>query len=228
MYTVYRHINITNGKSYIGLTKQNPEDRFGSNGQNYKDKCPRFWSAISHYGWDNFYHMIVQDDIPTKEMACYIEKELIKMYNTQDKDKGYNILSGGQCPEITLETRDKMSKAMIGNKNGLGKVCSEEKKRKISEAQKGMVFSEERKKKMSIAASKRHVPCSESKRETLRQAYPHKKAVYCEETDTVYSSVQECARELNLNASLVSKVCLNKLKTTGGYHLKHNDDIINA
>ena len=31
----------------------------------------------------------------------------------------------------------KLSEAMKGNKNGLGKVCSEEKKRKISEAQRG-------------------------------------------------------------------------------------------
>ena len=54
------------------------------------------------------------------------------------------------------------------------------------------------------------------------------KKVYCLETNTIYKSVQECARQLNLQATLVSKVCRGKLLTTGGYHLKYYDDMINA
>lgn len=45
---------------------------------------------------------------------------------------------------------------------------------------------------------------------------------------TNYKSVQECARQLNLQATLVSKVCKGKPLTTGGYHLKYYDDMINA
>lgn len=53
-YFVYKHTNQTNGKVYIGLTKQNPESRWGKNGINYKNKCPHFWNAIQKYGWGGF------------------------------------------------------------------------------------------------------------------------------------------------------------------------------
>ena len=51
------------------------------------------------------------------------------------------------------------------------------------------------------------------------------KRVYCVENYTVYKPVQECARKLNLKATLVSKVCKGKAKTTGGYHLRYYDTI---
>ena len=92
----------------------------------------------------------------------------------------------------------------------------------------GNLETEEHKQKLSNSAKQRHTPCSESKRELLRNHYPNMKKVYCLETNTIYKSVQECARELGLWATLVSKVCLGKLKSTGGYHLNYYDDTINA
>lgn len=53
-----------------------------------------FWRAIQKHGWDNFEHIVLIDNI-TKEMACIIEKELIKKYKTQDKKFGYNLADGG-------------------------------------------------------------------------------------------------------------------------------------
>lgn len=226
MYTVYQHKNKINGKSYFGITKQEPEKRWGTNGRNY-NSTPYFYSAIQKYGWNNFEHIILYSNL-TQEEACNKEKELIKKYRTQDKQCGYNILEGGQTFEMPLEVRQKISKALTGNKNGLGHPCSEEKKRKISESQKGRKFSEEHKRKLSEAAKKRHVPCSQEKREKLSKNYPHQRKVYCLETKEVYRSVQECARQLNIHATNVTKVCKGKLKSTGGYHLQYYDDTINA
>ena len=73
------------------------------------------------------------------------------------------------------ETKQKISQALIGNKNGAGHPCSKEKKKKISEAQKEREFTEEHKKKLSEAAKNRHTPCSEEKKKKLSQNYPYKK-----------------------------------------------------
>ena len=226
IYTVYQHINKQNGKRYIGITKQRPKDRWGCGGVNYKNDTPRFWSAIQHYGWDNFEHLIVKDNLTRKD-ACELEIKLIKEYKTQDKEFGYNILEGGQSPKITEEVRKKMSKAMMGNQNGLGHPCSEEKKKKISDAQKGRKLTEEHKKKLSLAKKgKPHAPCSEETKRKI-SAKHKKKPVYCYETDKVYESIQNCAKELNIDATSVCAVCKGKHKTVKNYHLTYYD-IINA
>ena len=90
---------------------------------------------------------------------------------------------------MNQETKDKISKAMIGNKNGLGHPCSEEKKEKISESQKGRKFTEEHKYKLSLSAKNRNTPCSEEKKKKLSENYPYKRKVYCEELDIVFDSV---------------------------------------
>lgn len=226
MYTVYQHKNKINGKIYFGITSRKVEERWGIKGNNYKS-TPHFYAAIQKYGWDNFEHNILYQNL-TKEEACKLEKDLISEYQTQNRNFGYNILEGGQASVLPPEVRQKMSQSMMGNKNGLGHPCSEEKKKKISDSQKGRQFSEEHKKKLSKAAKNRHVPCSQEKKEKLSQNYPKQKQIYCVETDTIYRSVQECARQLNLYATNVSKVCRGIHKTTGGYHLRYYDDMINA
>lgn len=219
-YYVYKHTNKKNGKIYIGITKQKPENRWGNNGINYSNKCPYFWNAIEKYGWDNFFHEVVASGL-TKEEACELEIRLIAENKTQDRNFGYNILEGGTAPSIPEEVRQKMSVSMMGNKNGLGHPCSEEKKKKISDAQKGRKFSEEHKRNISLAKSgKSHAPPSMEARKKISDSH-EKNPVYCEETDTVYSSIHECARQLELQATLVCKCCKGKAKTTGGYHLHY-------
>ena len=93
-YKIYVHINKINGKLYFGQTKRNDVNlRFGKNGIQYK-KCPYFWNAIQKYGWDNFEHIIIFENL-SKEMADIIEKELIKKYDTTNYSFGYNLSEGG-------------------------------------------------------------------------------------------------------------------------------------
>lgn len=129
---------------------------------------------------------------------------------------------------MTPEICQNISKKLKRNKNGLNHPCSEEKKKKISEAQKGKKLTKEHKEKLSEAAHKRHVPCSEEKKKSLSKSYPKKKSVLCVELNKVFSSVQEAARELSLQATNISKACKNIIHTTGGYHFQYYNDTINA
>lgn len=227
IYTIYIHKDKTDGKVYIGLTKQKPESRWGHNGINYKDKCPHFWNAIEYYGWDNFEHIIYASGL-TREEAATLEKKLIAEYKAQNREFGYNILEGGAAPSIPPEVREKMSKAMMGNKNGLGKPCSEEKKKKISDALKGRTFTEEHKRhiseaKMGVSTG----PCSPEKRANIIKNKKDKKTIRCIETNQIYESIHECARQLGLSATAICAVCRGRHKTTGGYHFEYyeNDTI---
>ena len=106
MYYVYLHNNKINNKKYIGITKQKPENRWGLNGCNY-NSSPYFYSAIQKYGWNNFEHIILYNNL-TKEEACKKEIELINKYKTQNKKYGYNIMEGGSAPSLPKEVRDKL------------------------------------------------------------------------------------------------------------------------
>ena len=220
-YYVYMHVNKINQKKYIGVTKQDkPEYRWGINGVNYQES-PHFYAAIQKYGWDNFDHIVLAEGL-SKEEACQMEIKLIAQYNTQDKEYGYNILAGGTAPSIPQETRDKIAKGLIGNKNGFGKPCSEEKKKKISDAQKGRKFSEERKQSLRKPKSVTY-PCTPEKRQNIINAKQDKKSIVCIETGEIFESIRACARDMGLHASTICAVVRGRKKSTGGYHFKYSD-----
>lgn len=93
-YKIYMHKNKINGKVYIGQTYTSLRARFGKNGIGYKG-CPIFWSAIQKYGWGNFEHIILEENITNSESANEREKYYISLYNSTDCNNGYNIQLGG-------------------------------------------------------------------------------------------------------------------------------------
>lgn len=90
-YIVYIHINKINNKKYIGISSD-VKKRWANKGKNYYDQV--FGLAIQKYGWDNFEHKILYENL-SKEEACKKEQELIKKYKTTEKDFGYNRSEGG-------------------------------------------------------------------------------------------------------------------------------------
>lgn len=219
-YSLYIHTNKKNNKRYVGITKQQPEARWGVNGCNYRES-PHLYSAITKYGWDAFDHRIVHDGM-TRDDACLLEKHYISFYKTQNPDYGYNVFEGGTAPSIPEEVRQKMSNSMKGNKNCLGRVTSEETKRKISEAQKGRPLTEEHKQALRKPKSVTH-PCSEELRQKIIAAKKDKKSVVCVETGETYQSIHECARQMGLSATTICAAIRGRIKSTGGYHFKYND-----
>lgn len=95
-WCIYKHTNKINGKVYIGQTCQKPEDRW-RNGEGYKGPTC-FYYAIQKYGWDNFSHEILEDNIPTIDEANEKEKQYIQQYHSCVYDlecNGYNSTFGG-------------------------------------------------------------------------------------------------------------------------------------
>ena len=113
-YKIYVHINRINGKIYIGQTKLCLNERFGYNGHGYRG-CRKFYNAIKKYGWDNFEHILLLDNL-SLEMANIIESELIKKYDSINK--GYNLTTGGCNGYQTSKESNKLkSISKIGNRN---------------------------------------------------------------------------------------------------------------
>lgn len=91
-YCVYEHVNKINNKRYIGQTCQAPETRWGKYGIRYKNQKV-FFDAILEFGWDNFEHNILIENL-TKEEANEKEKYYIKLFNTTNPNNGYNVHEG--------------------------------------------------------------------------------------------------------------------------------------
>jgi group I intron endonuclease len=115
-FKVYAHISPS-GKFYIGVTSQKPNRRWRF-GKGYKHN-EYFYNAILKYGWDNFQHEIIADNLSEDE-AKNFEITLINKLKTLDREFGYNRTTGGdgvtgsKCPEWK---KQKMRETMKGEGN---------------------------------------------------------------------------------------------------------------
>lgn len=220
-YIVYMHTS-PNNKKYIGITSQSPKRRWRKNGEGYKDHL-YFWRAIQKYGWDNFQHEILFENL-TKEEAEQKEIELIAYYKSNNIDYGYNMSIGGESGskgyKYTDEQRERM-KVVNGGKNNpmYGKHHTEETKQKDRIAHLRENLSEETIHKMSIAkkGKKRDGLSVEKQIKTISNK------VICIETSVVYNGTKEAGRINNIDPSCISKVCRGERKTAGGFHWCYGD-----
>lgn len=232
-YTVYIHRNKLNHKVYVGQTSQKPEKRWG-NGRGYISSS-KFYNAILKYGWDNFEHIIIANNL-TLEQANELEIQLIKQYKAQDDEYGYNLDSGGHNTHHSEETKRKIGAAnhlaLQGNKwspeqrqliselfSGegnpfYGKHHTEESKRKISESRKGKCVGENH-----PFYGKHHTEESKQLMSNHRKSKGGKK-VRCINTGEVFETMMDAARWCGLkNATQIGQICNHKGKQkTAGKH----------
>lgn len=181
-YKVYMHI-CPNGKKYIGITKRKPNKRW-QNGYGYKTQ-KHFYRAIQIYGWNNIKHIILFDNL-NYQQACNKEVELIKLFNTNNYNYGYNISSGGEGNKgnkIKETQKNILRKALKGNKNAKGYKHTKEEKEKMRLAKLG---------KSNIKLSKR---------------------VMCIETKIIYPSVADAKRKTKINH--IDQVCRGERNYAG-------------
>ena len=202
-YKVYVHI-APNGKRYYGITKKKVERRW-RNGKGYNNN-DHFYRAINKHGWDNFEHIVIAKGL-TEEEAKWLEVELIREWDTTNREYGYNITKGGDSnPMDNEESRKKLSETRKG------KTFSEESRKKMSEAKKGKKHTEEHKQKVSEAKK--------------GENNPRAIKVYCVELDMVFNTLTEASKFVGCSQGNISSVLNpNKCnKTAGGYHWKYAED----
>lgn len=154
-YALYIHRSPSN-KFYVGIST-NPERRW-CNGNGYKRQT-HFWNAIQKYGWDNFDHIILYTGL-SKEDACHLQKRIIAILKSNQREYGYNITSGGEGhPGV----------GMFGSKNPMyGHVFTEQEKENLRNKMKGNThslgykFTPEQLKHQSEASKLSHIVHKES------------------------------------------------------------------
>jgi group I intron endonuclease len=140
-------LTFPNGKKYCGYTSQDLKKRW-NNGHGY-EKCPLVYKAILKYGWDKVKKEIIFKS-QNEEEALLKEKEIIKLFDLINPEKGYNLHEGGRP-------------------TGGAQFLTEEGRKKISEANKKRWADPEYKKMMSEKA-KLHPPSKECIRKGIAAA----------------------------------------------------------
>lgn len=219
-YCVYCHTNKYNGKKYIGITSQKPEQRW-RNGNGYVNN-EYFYRAINKYGWHNFSHEILYTDL-TKEQAESLEVKLIREYDTQQKENGYNIEYGGNATgRIPEETRKKISNALKGHE------CSAETRAKISKSKIGKPSQKKGVKLTAEQIEKNRKSHLGQKAWNLGKKWADDekakfggKAVKCIETNEIYMTMHEASKKTGINISSLCACCKGRNKTCHGLHWEY-------
>ena len=212
-WVVYRHI-FPNRKSYIGITCQNVKARWKNGGIGYLSKNPDgtfhqpvMANAVLKYGWDNIAHEILFENL-TNERANRLEQICIILFRTTDDRFGYNTTSGGdgsvgrvQSEETKRKIGEKAKIRMANPENNprYGAIVSNETKEKISKALKGKYQGEN-----AARYGKKHT--NESKA-LMKEKHTGKKA--SEETRKKMSESQKGKHSGKNSANAISVICLN-------------------
>jgi len=171
---IYKIINKTNGKYYVGRAKNIVGRRWREHlielikNNHYNYHLQKSWNK---YGKENFDFVIVEE-IPSDRLVMTEQKylDIAKM----EKEKCYNTSFIADGVEFTNEVRKKISDKLMGNKNGMGHEVTEDMRKRISESQRGKKcpqkgnnkagkkFSDEHKRKLS-ESHKGHIPTEETK-----------------------------------------------------------------
>ena len=211
-YSLYIHTNKISNKKYIGITNQIPASKRWKNGFGYK-KSPRFFNAIVKYGWNNFYHQIIYENL-TKEEAETLEKEYIKKYDTTNEQYGYNMQKGGGITNLSELTKYKIKVANTGKKHSL-----------------------QTRKKMSLSHIGKQKCLGYKHNETTRQKHRNlflgkrnirAKAVNQYDLDgnfiRHYDYMEQIKEYININStSHISQCCNGKRNKCHGYIWKYSD-----
>jgi group I intron endonuclease len=148
---IYTITNTVNGKKYVGQTIFSLEKRIAAHKNTAKTKNYPLYRAFKKYGLNLF--LIEQIDAAiTKESLDEKEKFWIKEFDTVVPN-GYNVQSGGEGGSIpgTMSDKGRRRIGEAARKRMTGRIVSRETREKLRQNATGIVFTEERKHRISEA-----------------------------------------------------------------------------
>lgn len=154
MIGIYSITNTVNGKKYIGQSR-NIAQRW-QHERRLHSINPHLKSAFIKYGLAQFtFEVLCECEVSElSELEVFIISEL----GTFHPHRGYNKTFGGEGGVLTLESRQKISNTLKGNRNSCAKAGKNYRVKTLSEEHKAR-----------IAASLRGRKTSEETREKFRQ-----------------------------------------------------------
>lgn len=165
MYYLYRITNLIDNKVYIGQSVKET-DRWRQHKYFARQEQPIQYihHAMKKYGIENFiYEVIVV--CKTQNDTNILEKEIIKQYNSRDKQFGYNIAPGGdpawnrglpkeQQPMFGKKQSDYQKQRMSEFHTGKKHPHSQKWKDNLSQKMTGRIINNEWRTKISRAQTK--------------------------------------------------------------------------
>lgn len=226
IYTLYVHVNKTNGKRYVGITRQSVEQRW-RNGRGYSNNVA-FMGAIQKYGWDGFEHIVLAENLTASE-AAKEEIRLIAEWKTMNPEYGYNNHPGG-----TIDTPEGV-KCINKTKKERGLL------KKVVCVETGEIFD-------SVADASRKIGCDPSSivhicnhrsktytvggyhwcyfDEYYDYEYPEcrKRQIVCLETGRKFESSREAARVTGATHTGILSCCNGTAVSAKGLHFCYAED----
>lgn len=201
MIYIYRITHRSSGKTYWGQTN-NPKRRWAEH-RNPNSECVYLRNAILKYGSSSF-DFVVEKETSDRNVANELERDLIVLHKTTDKEIGYNLQEGGCGGSPNEATRKKMS---VANK---GRVPF----------MKGRKHTEESKIRMSIAQIGHSRPCGKPRTEAEKLAISsfHKGKKLSKETRDKISAGQIKGPKIELSGKTFGY--LTFIKATNEYKNK--------
>lgn len=198
---IYLIENLINNKIYIGQTSQLLNKRIATHKYSIKNKSKNTYllNAFRKYGFNNFKFSIL-DTASTIEELNKLEQWWIEIFNSTNREIGYNIDLGGKGKGIMAqETKDKISQNRSGkclgkNNPNFGGLCNkglkrtEDQKKNMSNSMTGIKKSDttnmhniksiEHKKKLSEAAKNRKRKFTLEQKTMIKNEYNEGNSTY--------------------------------------------------